>query len=95
MPTAAPRVSARRDQEIREAVVVRVRFRAGLELGLGRTAVAKRGDGGYRIIPASKDLGEPKWPAESWEEIVELAFKGKVIDNINHAIFEKLRGNLK
>jgi len=56
---------------------------------------AKRGDGGYRIIAALKDLGEPKWPDEGWEEIVELAFKGKIIDNINHPIFEKLRGNLK
>jgi hypothetical protein len=55
---------------------------------------AKRGDGGYRIILASKDLGEPKWPKESWEEIVELAFKGNIIDDINHPIFEKLRGNL-
>lgn len=56
---------------------------------------AKRGDGGYRIIPASKDLGEPKWPEEGWEEIIELAFKGKIIDDINHPYFEKLRGNLK
>ena len=56
---------------------------------------AKRGDGGYRIIPASKDLGDPKWSEESWEEIVELAFKGKIIEDIDHPIFEKLRGNLK
>lgn len=55
---------------------------------------AKRGDGGYRIIPASKDLGAPKWPEETWEEIVELAFEGKIIDDIKHAVFEKLRGNL-
>jgi hypothetical protein len=55
---------------------------------------AKRGDGSYRVIPATKDLGDPKWPSESWEEILELAFKDKFIEDINHPYFEKLRGNL-
>ena len=55
---------------------------------------AKRGDKGYRIIVASADMGEPKWPGESWEELIEIAFKGKIIDDPEHAIFKKLRGEL-
>jgi len=55
---------------------------------------AKRGDSGYRLIPASKDLGDPVWPAESWEELLELAFKGKIINDLDHPVLQKLRGEL-
>lgn len=55
---------------------------------------AKRGDSGYRLIPASKNLGDPVWPPESWEELLELAFKDKIINDLNHPVLQKLRGEL-
>jgi len=55
---------------------------------------AKRGDSGYRTITASKNLGEPIWPTEGWEELLELAFKDKIINDRDHPVLQKLRGEL-
>lgn len=50
--------------------------------------------GAYRIYKAEGDLPEPKWPDKSFGEILEVAFKDKVIDNENHPVIQRLRGRV-
>jgi hypothetical protein len=47
---------------------------------------------GYR--KSKKDFGEPKWPTETWLELLTLAFKGHVIEDLDHDILKKLRGDI-
>lgn len=50
--------------------------------------------GAYRIYKAEGDLPDPKWPDKSFSEILELAYQGKVIDNENHPVVQRLRGRI-
>lgn len=50
--------------------------------------------GAYRLYRAEGDLAEPKWPNKTFGEILEVAFKGKVIDNENHPVIQRLRGRI-
>ena len=47
---------------------------------------------GYDIFEASGDLPDPKWPEESFQALVKIAFKNRCIDNIDHAVIKRLRG---
>jgi hypothetical protein len=44
---------------------------------------------------ASIDLPSPKWPEGGFESLFSLAFKNRVIDNINHSVLRTLRGESK
>lgn len=48
--------------------------------------------GAYRILKAMGDLGEPQFPDIPFNEILEIAFRGKVIDSEDHPIVRRLRG---
>ena len=48
--------------------------------------------GGYRCSMALGDLPEPKWPAESWEEVMNIAFRERFIDSPDHQVIRRLRG---
>jgi hypothetical protein len=50
--------------------------------------------GHYRMWVAEGDLGEPKWPAFDINEMINKAFKGKVIADPKHEIIEALRGKI-
>ena len=50
--------------------------------------------GGYRIMKAKGDLGEPEWPSLSLSELLDVAFKDRVISSEDHPIFNKLLGKL-
>jgi len=52
--------------------------------------------GAYDTILAMSQLPEPEWPAEPENIIkaIELAFKDRFIDDHNHPILKKLRGEL-
>jgi hypothetical protein len=52
--------------------------------------------GAYEIIEAVGQLPEPVWPKKpaSMLEIIEIAFKNKVIDSYDHPVLKKLRGEL-
>ena len=51
---------------------------------------------GYITITADMPevMGEPAWPKESFEEILELAFGDKIIEDLEHPVFKTLRGSL-
>jgi len=50
--------------------------------------------GAYRIFEALGDLSEPEWPKMTLNEMLEISFKGRVIDSEDHPIFNKLLGRI-
>lgn len=49
--------------------------------------------GFYKTKTSSVDKGEPKWPALSFEELLQIAFgDGRLIDTPNHPIVRRLNG---
>jgi hypothetical protein len=50
--------------------------------------------GQYNIVAAKNELAEPKWPEMSFQEILQLAFKERIITNYEHPLLRKLRGEL-
>ena len=49
--------------------------------------------GGYTILVARVD-DEPRWPEEEFTEILRMAFKGAVVDSMDHPSLKRLRGEL-
>ena len=50
--------------------------------------------GAYDIFEAAGELSEPIWPTESWNKLVAVAFKQKIIDTPEHVIIQKLQGRM-
>lgn len=48
--------------------------------------------GAYQPYVAEKDLGEPKWPEESWSVVVKIALRNSVIDTKDHPVLQALLG---
>ena len=49
--------------------------------------------GGYDIYEASANLPEPIWPSATLEELLEVAFRGRIITTVDHPVVqEKLGG---
>ena len=42
--------------------------------------------GAYEINAAEKKLGEPEWPELSMNELLEIAFKNKIINRPDHLV---------
>jgi hypothetical protein len=50
--------------------------------------------GGYDVFAASGELSQPEWPAMSFQDLLRLAFHGRFINNHDHAVLRRLRGEL-
>jgi len=50
--------------------------------------------GGYRVYEAQGQLDEPEWPSQTFNELLEIAFKNKVIEGEDHPVFNKLLGRI-
>lgn len=49
---------------------------------------------GYYVAGmASNQNKEPAWPEESFSEILEKAFAGRIIDSLDHEVIKELRGD--
>ena len=48
--------------------------------------------GAYEVFEAVADYGDPEWPAQSFWDLIKIAFKNRLIDNADHLIIQKLRG---
>ena len=53
---------------------------------------ADMGLGGYRIYQAEGDLSEPEWPDKPLPEILQIAFRDRIVDSENHPVVRRLRG---
>ena len=49
-------------------------------------------NGIYTHYVPSAELPEPNWPTLSFHEIIKLAFRGRMIDSLDHPILRELRG---
>jgi hypothetical protein len=47
----------------------------------------------FGTFAAKKDLPTPEWPSVSFEEMLEIAFKDRVIDSPDHAVIKSLIGD--
>ena len=50
--------------------------------------------GAYEIFQASADLPEPEWPDIPFQKLVEIAFKDRYIQTLDHPVVRRLRGEL-
>ena len=50
--------------------------------------------GAYEIFEASGDLPEPVWPDYSLKEILEIAFRDRIVDRPDHPLVQRLKGVL-
>ena len=50
--------------------------------------------GAYELYEAPGIDAEPKWPAEPMAELLTVAFRGKMIDSMDHPVLKRLRGEV-
>jgi len=48
--------------------------------------------GAYEIFEASGDLPDPVWPDFSFEEILKIAFRERLVDRVDHPLVQRLQG---
>lgn len=48
--------------------------------------------GGYDVFQAEGALPEPDWPSYSINELIQVAFRGKIITNLSHPVVQALLG---
>jgi hypothetical protein len=54
--------------------------------------VANMSAGGYDVLVAQADLAGPVWPEQSMTELIEIAFRGKIISSLDHPVLRELMG---
>lgn len=72
--------SAREAAEIATQTWVRLRPRADRQ--------------GYDVLEASGSVKDPEWPDTTFDGLVESAFKGRMIDSLEHPVLKALRGEI-
>ena len=53
---------------------------------------ADMSNGIYSHWVSTESLPDPKWPDLSFREIIKLAFRGRMIDSLDHPVIRELRG---
>jgi hypothetical protein len=48
--------------------------------------------GAYEIFEASGELPEPVWPDHSFQEILKIAFRDRIVDRPDHPLVQRLQG---
>lgn len=55
-------------------------------------SVANKAVGGYDMLVAEAALSEPEWPDTSLDELIEIAFRGRIIQSPDHPLVAQLLG---
>lgn len=55
---------------------------------------ANKATGGYDIFEANAKLPEPIWPTESMDSLLEVAFRGRILNDPNHPVVIDLLGGI-
>ncbi|QWD79338.1 hypothetical protein ICV01_06740 [Polynucleobacter sp. MWH-Spelu-300-X4] len=50
--------------------------------------------GQYEITTSANDLGFPRWPKQSMEELINDAFAGRIIDSPDHPYIRQIQGRI-
>ena len=48
--------------------------------------------GAYEITVADSVMAEPVWPELSYQDLVRIAYRDRMIDKLDHAVVKRLRG---
>jgi hypothetical protein len=48
--------------------------------------------GAYEIIKAPGKIPEPEWPEYSFQDLLRIAFRDRMISSFDHAVLKRLRG---
>jgi len=56
--------------------------------------VANMSLGAYEASKAGGELSEPVWPKTTFQELLNIAFKGRVIDSVDHPVLKRLAGEV-
>jgi hypothetical protein len=48
----------------------------------------------YEVLEPTHAIPEPEWPDITFREILRLAFKGRLIDSMDHPVLKALRGEV-
>lgn len=54
--------------------------------------MANMGAGTYDVLEARGQFPDPVWPDVALEKLLELAFKDRVIEDLDHPVLQRLRG---
>jgi hypothetical protein len=50
--------------------------------------------GAYEVFQATGQLPEPEWPNLPFPDVLRIAFKDRLIDNLDHPVLRRLRGEV-
>lgn len=50
--------------------------------------------GAYDVLEAQANLGEPEWDENTLEQLIEIAFRGKIISSLDHPAIQELLGRI-
>ncbi len=50
--------------------------------------------GGYDVYEAEGELPEPEWPAHNIDALVQVAFRGKIINDLDHPMVQTMLGKI-
>ena len=48
--------------------------------------------GAYEITVAESVMAEPVWPELSFQELVRIAYRDRMVTSLDHAVVKRLRG---
>lgn len=48
--------------------------------------------GAYEISEATGDIPAPQWPGVSFQEVLQVAFRDRIVDKADHPLIRRLRG---
>lgn len=48
----------------------------------------------YTLIQAASNLGEPAWPVQTMDELVQTVFLGRIINSEDHPLISQLQGRV-
>jgi len=83
LPTPDGRVNDwhRSAQEAAERAIGRwIRMKANMALG------------GYEIFEASDSIPDPVWPEHSFQDLLRIGFRDRIIQSLDHPVLKRLRG---
>ena len=69
-------------------------LRDGVEAGMHRWVRIKANMalGAYEIFEATGVIPDPIWPNETFQDLLRIAFRDRVVDRIDHPLIKRLRG---
>ncbi len=56
--------------------------------------VSNRSLNGYEPYEATANLSEPEWPKLNFQELLNIAFKGRFVESLDHPVVRRLRGEM-